>query len=500
MESGESIRGHASVRSRYHCPRHKERILTLPTSLGTLLNHQFCNICLWCGSCKPKIRCWIASRCSGAIVALLLLSVLAACSGFSDQPSNDTESGLEPTAPPAATLEPITTNGAAAGLEPAARNGMYSDVPDMDIDPSKYYYATFKTEKGDMRVQLFADHAPLTVNNFVFLARDGFYDNTTFHRVLEDFMAQAGDPTGSGLGGPGYQFRDEIVPGVAFDRAGLLAMANSGPNTNGSQFFITFAETPWLNGNHTIFGEILEGMEVLNALTRRDPQQAPDSPGDLLITVEIEERETSTLPTPTPAPPTPTPFAPSAMGTGDLLTTERLLATLPLAERSNFYNTAPDMVIDVSKTYKARIATEKGEILLSLFDDEAPIAVNNFVLLAALGFYDGTPVNDISAGELVILGAPENTPTSFVGYLLDGEIGIERVWESGAIGYLPTLNPGTGQMQSNGSQVLIVLVELPAAAALQTSFFGQVTEGLDILNDLSVTDTIETITIEVSEP
>ena len=402
MESGESIRGHASVGSRYHCPRHKERILTLPTSLGTLLNHQFCNICLWCGSCKPKIRCWIASRCSGAIVALLLLSVLAACSSSSDQASNDTESGLEPTAPPAATLEPITTNGA-AGLEPAARNGMYSDVPDMDIDPSKYYYATFKTEKGDMHVQLFAAHAPLTVNNFVFLARDGFYDNTTFHRVLEDFMAQAGDPTGSGLGGPVYQFRDEIVPGVAFDRAGLLAMANSGPNTNGSQFFITFAETPWLNGNHTIFGEVLEGMEVLNALTRRDPQQAPDSPGDLLITVEIEERETSTLPTPTPAPPTPTPFAPSAMGTGNLLTTERFLATLPLAERSNFYNTAPDMVIDVSKTYKARIATEKGEILLSLFDDEAPIAVNNFVLLAALGFYDGTPVNDISAGELVIL-------------------------------------------------------------------------------------------------
>ena len=181
--------------------------------------------------------------------------------------------------------------GAAAALEPAARNEMYSAAPAMAIDADKEYTAVFKTDKGDMRVRLFADQAPVTVNNFVFLARDGFYNDTHFHRVLENFMAQGGDPTGSGAGGPGYQFQDEIVASLQFDRAGLLAMANAGPGTNGSQFFLTFAATPWLNGNHTIFGEIVEGMDVLNSLSIRDPMApgASEFAGDLLITVKIEE-------------------------------------------------------------------------------------------------------------------------------------------------------------------------------------------------------------------
>lgn len=180
--------------------------------------------------------------------------------------------------------------GAAAALEPADRNGMYDDSPEMTIDPNVEYHAVFKTEKGDMRVKLFAEEAPVTVNNFVFLARDGFYNDTHFHRVLKDFMAQGGDPTNTGAGGPGYQFQDETLASLQFDRAGLLAMANAGPNTNGSQFFITFAETPWLNGNHTIFGEVVDGMDVLFSLSLRDPRAA-DSPGDLLKTVEIEEGE-----------------------------------------------------------------------------------------------------------------------------------------------------------------------------------------------------------------
>jgi cyclophilin family peptidyl-prolyl cis-trans isomerase len=144
------------------------------------------------------------------------------------------------------------------------------------------------TERGDIRLRLFASEAPLTVNNFVFLAEQGFYDETTFHRVLEDFMAQAGDPTGTGRGGPGYMFRDETDNGLTFDRPGLLAMANAGPNTNGSQFFITFAPTPWLDGNHTIFGEVIAGAEVLGQITRRDPAAGAVTPGDLLLRVEIE--------------------------------------------------------------------------------------------------------------------------------------------------------------------------------------------------------------------
>ncbi len=227
---------------------------------------------------KPNSRYGFA----GAVSFLLILALsLSACASTPTAAEDPPQAAEEP---------PPPAEGTAGALEPGDRHGMYSDPPDMTIDPAVAYYALFKTEKGDMRVRLFAEEAPATVNNFVFLARDGFYNDTHFHRVLENFMAQGGDPTGSGAGGPGYQFQDEIVASLQFDRAGLLAMANAGPNTNGSQFFITFAETPWLNGNHTIFGEVVEGMEVLMSISLRDPAAA-DSPGDLLMTVEIEESE-----------------------------------------------------------------------------------------------------------------------------------------------------------------------------------------------------------------
>src|SRR5512145_1141014 len=159
---------------------------------------------------------------------------------------------------------------------PTGETLFYASAPPMTIDTSKKYLATFKMANGgEFVAELFDDQAPKTVNNFVFLARDGYYNGTTFHRVLDGFMAQGGDPTGTGMGGPGYQFEDEFSPDLTFDRPGLLAMANSGPNTNGSQFFITYAPTPHLNGLHTIFGQIIEGMDVVNAITRRDPQQAP---------------------------------------------------------------------------------------------------------------------------------------------------------------------------------------------------------------------------------
>ena len=165
----------------------------------------------------------------------------------------------------------------------------YSAEPPMTIDVNKQYFATFKIANGgEFVVQLFPDKSPKTVNNFVFLARDGFYDGTTFHRVLDEFMAQGGDPTGTGMGGPGYQFEDEFSD-LTFDRPGLLAMANSGPNTNGSQFFITFVPTPHLNNLHTIFGEVIEGLDVVEGLTRRDPNQNPDFPGDAIETITITE-------------------------------------------------------------------------------------------------------------------------------------------------------------------------------------------------------------------
>ena len=158
----------------------------------------------------------------------------------------------------------------------------------MVIDPKKKYTATFKTEKGDFVVELFADKAPKTVNNFVFLARDGFYDDTTFHRVIKGFMAQGGDPTGSGRGGPGYKFADEFNSSLKHSGTGILSMANAGPNTNGSQFFITYGPTPHLDGKHAVFGKVVSGMDVVNSIPERDPGRA-STPGVNINTIEITE-------------------------------------------------------------------------------------------------------------------------------------------------------------------------------------------------------------------
>lgn len=171
-------------------------------------------------------------------------------------------------------------------LLPAERDGYYETAPPMVIDTNKSYEAILRTEKGDIHITLFDDEAPLTVNNFVYLANQGFYDGITFHRVISNFMAQGGDPTSSGTGGPGYDFADETDNGLAFDRSGLLAMANRGPNTNGSQFFITYTQTPHLNGLHTIFGEVTDGFPVLQELTRIQP---PQQGGDVIQRIDIVE-------------------------------------------------------------------------------------------------------------------------------------------------------------------------------------------------------------------
>jgi cyclophilin family peptidyl-prolyl cis-trans isomerase len=148
-----------------------------------------------------------------------------------------------------------------------------------------------ETELGTMVIRLFADKAPRTVNNFVFLAREGYYDGTIFHRVIKDFMAQGGDPTGTGTGGPGYRFNDEFHAELRHDRPGKVSMANAGPNTNGSQFFITYAATPWLDRKHSVFGEIAEGFDVLNSIPSRDPSR-PASPGIKILRLTIEETAT----------------------------------------------------------------------------------------------------------------------------------------------------------------------------------------------------------------
>ncbi len=164
----------------------------------------------------------------------------------------------------------------------------WTKTPEFKLDLHKKYSAILKTDLGDIEVALFADKAPNTVNNFVFLAREGYYDNTIFHRVIKDFMAQAGDPTGTGRGGPGYSFRDEFGVSLKHSKPGILSMANAGPNTNGSQFFITHVPTPWLDGKHAIFGEVVNGLDVLFAIPERDPMRV-GSPAVKLHTIEIIE-------------------------------------------------------------------------------------------------------------------------------------------------------------------------------------------------------------------
>jgi peptidyl-prolyl cis-trans isomerase B (cyclophilin B) len=147
----------------------------------------------------------------------------------------------------------------------------YNAPPAMQIDPAKKYTATFETSRGTIVCDLFADVAPKTVNNFVFLARDGFYNGTKFHRVIADFMVQGGDPEGTGRGGPGYRFEDEMPKGkYRKHQRGSLSMANAGPNTNGSQFFITHVVTDWLDGKHTVFGQVTSGLEVVDAVQQGD--------------------------------------------------------------------------------------------------------------------------------------------------------------------------------------------------------------------------------------
>ena len=155
----------------------------------------------------------------------------------------------------------------------------YAAPPPLAIDQKKSYTATFLTSRGEIVADLFPKDAPNTVNNFVFLAREGFYDGTTFHRVIADFMIQGGDPTGTGRGGPGYNFEDELKSNPRKHQVGSLSMANAGPNTNGSQFFITHIATDWLNGKHTVFGQVRSGQDIVDSVKQ----------GDTLKNIKIEE-------------------------------------------------------------------------------------------------------------------------------------------------------------------------------------------------------------------
>jgi cyclophilin family peptidyl-prolyl cis-trans isomerase len=206
------------------------------------------------------------------LIPLMLVMLLAAACGGSDSAAAPAgEFSCNPTGAPAASY----------------------DGPEQVISEGRNYQATIRMANGgEIVLDLFAEAAPITVNNFVFLACEGFYDGTTFHRVLPGFVAQGGDPTGTGTGGPGYTIAHEADNGLLFDRAGLISMAHTGqPHSTGSQFFITYAPVPQLDPDVTVYGEVVEGMDVAQALTPRDPQQNPNAPpGDVIESIRVVER------------------------------------------------------------------------------------------------------------------------------------------------------------------------------------------------------------------
>jgi peptidyl-prolyl cis-trans isomerase B (cyclophilin B) len=159
------------------------------------------------------------------------------------------------------------------------KNLEWKNPPGMQIDPAKAYKAVIETSRGFIELELYPQHAPKTVNNFVFLAKEGFYGNVSFHRVIKNFMIQGGDPTGTGRGGPGYRFEDEVKENPLKHETGVISMANAGPDTNGSQFFITYLPQPHLNGRHTVFGKVVSGQGVVDAIQQ----------GDKIIHIEIRE-------------------------------------------------------------------------------------------------------------------------------------------------------------------------------------------------------------------
>ncbi|MBN2555065.1 MAG: peptidylprolyl isomerase [Anaerolineales bacterium] len=398
------------------------------------------------------------------IAVALSALVLAACG----------TSAAVPTETP--TVEPVVE-----AADPMEGVQQWVEAPDMTIDPDAIYLATFQTEAGDFQVELLASEAPVTVNNFIFLAESGFYDDSTFHRVIPGFMAQGGDPTGTGAGGPGYVFDDEISFNLIFDGPGYLAMANAGPGTNGSQFFITYAPTLYLNAQHTIFGRVVEGMDVVDSLTPRDPEASPDFEGSILYTVTIEEIEESLIPVPEAV---------------DLLRPEledgRPLGGLEIAAREGLFTAPPEMVIDVEGEYTATIQTTQGDIILRLDAAAAPETVNNVYVLANLGYWDAFPIVYIEPNVFVLTGSPGNAVSSDIGYVIPVETELSNT--AGAVG----LWFRQDAMASSGSQFYILTQDLTNLDEF-FSVFGYVEEGMDVVGALTMEDSIIRMDVEATE-
>ncbi len=400
-----------------------------------------------------------------------------------------------PVAQPAATkvatadARPIVPAPAADGsrplarLSPAERTDRFSGPAATFTKPNVLYVATIVTTKGNIVAELYSD-APLSVNNFVTLAKNGYYDGLAFHRVEPSFVVQGGDPKGDGSGGPGYTVPAEIKH---THPRGALAWARTGDQVNperrssGSQFYITLDATEFLDGAYTVFGQVVAGMEVADQI----------KVGDKITQVDISEATVSRALTPAPSPVptmTPVPKLPK-------LEPGRPLAKLPVEQRQDLYNTPPAMTIDTTKTYQATLESAKGKVVFDLDAKIAPVAVNNFVTLANLGFYDGMPVAFVEQGAIVLIGSPASSPESHVGYLLKPEVAPNAGnIITGTVLLYPMPDAAGIELLANGSQFFIALSEQPNDGAPITAF-GKVVSGLDVAVKLVVSDVITSITI-----
>lgn len=396
-----------------------------------------------------------------------------------------------PTPEPEPEPEPLDATVSALGTQldridaglpeaPQDRDGFFSEPPESILQRGRIYYAVVRADSGDIIIQLFADRTPVTANNFVYLALTGFYDGTTFHRVIEDFMAQGGDPTGSGRGGPGYTFEDEFVGNLTFDRPYLLAMANAGPGTNGSQFFITFGPTTHLNMRHSIFGEVIGGHDAVDSITDRDP--GAEGAGDLIEAIDIYVSDDSFLPPPDPTPipptptPTPTPYAPhQALATDG----ERPLASLSPRERKSIFNSPPDTVIEEGQPYYLQLESNYGSMRLELFPGDAFVGVNNLAALAQTGFFDGTPILYQGRIDAVILGSLDGTTEGVAGYTLPLQAGrVQSEPPPGLLFYLPDF--GDPSLVQAGI-LLLAAQEMEPGEMSARMVIGAITQGWETL-------------------
>lgn len=383
---------------------------------------------------------------------------------------------------PAAPAPPADGSRPLANLAPAERAERFSGPAAAYIKPGVLYLATFVTAQGNVIAELFPD-APQSVNNFVTLAKNGYYDGLSFNMVEPGFAVIGGDPIGDGSGGPGYTIPAEINH---VHPRGALGWAPAGgldptQQSHGSQFYITLDQLDVLDGGYTVFGQVIEGMPIVDKLAA----------GEKIVRIDIGEATVSRALTPAPTvvpPPTPVPRAAQPEA-------GRPLAKLPVEQRQDLYNLPPAMTIDTNKSYQATIASAKGTIVFDLDAKVAPAAVNNFVVLANLGFYDAMPVAYVEAGALVLLGSPASAPDSHVGYVMKPEPALSAGNViTGAVTMYPMQDQASGEMVANGSQFFIALDELPTSGS-PMSVFGKIVSGLDVAVKLEVGDLITSITI-----